>query len=968
MVEALESRTMLSSVAGLDYAYYSGTWTALPNFSSLIAVKSGVTHNADLSIRNADTNYGFTWNGNIDITTAGTYTFYAGSDDGSEISIDGNTVVNNDGIHPYQEMSGSVNLSAGIHTIGIEFFQATTAGQELTISYQGPGIAKEVIPDSVLTCTAPTAVDVAAFGAVGNGVTNDSTAIQNAINATPDGGTLDFDAGKTYLLGAGLNISRPINIEGNGATLLLDTSNSSANNTIFASSPLASTSYTWTGTAGFGVDSFNVAISPNVLLPGDTVFLSLGTDPNDHTQPNYGAVGQVISNTGSVVTLNIGLPTAYANYESALAQGVIPNSIQRITDVIQNVSFKDINFNYVSSTEPDTQIWLTDARNVTMNNLTGVATILANVVDSENCTVSNCNVTLVEDGSSSSGRLVTGWQDDNLQILNNVTSDAYDSANVFLESWARNTIITNLTASYTFSGRSSHDVFHFTGNSYGTIVNGVLINCTSGIDLVLSGAQSAFYQFGTVTVNGPIQFAPLVDIADLINGSTNLNQADTVTSTGSLTIGSNLSDFQVPLCNGVIETMTFTLTSWTGETTIFITNSNGNGANLTTSNLPAGVATAFPQLFGTDYPFDSPSYPAKTMSFYTSTVPANTTLTWSVTYYGTAPTVQTPPSATPISGQASSFDLSVLGNDPAGESSLTYTWSAVSGPAGVAAPTFSINGTNAAKNTIATFSQVGTYELQVTITDPSNLSTTATLNLAVTLATVSAASATPNPVAGSTTSLSILGNDAAGESTLTYTWACVSVPANAPPPFFTANGTNAAKNTTATFNQAGTYTFTATIKDQSGLSTTSTVNVVVGQTVTQMYVQPPKSSIAIGTTPLQYYVIGGDQFSNTINFNNPGAPTVAWSVSGGGTISSTGLFTPSSDGTFTVTAISDGYTAVTTVTVTGTAAPIIITTPIAPVAPVAPIVSPPISGITSAPVAGKHAHHRKPVVHKVKRV
>src|SRR5580704_14204509 len=188
MVEALESRTMLSSVAGLDYAYYSGTWTALPNFSSLIAVKSGVTHNADLSIRNADTNYGFTWTGNIDITTAGTYTFYAGSDDGSEISIDGNTVVNNDGIHPYQEMSGSVNLSAGIHTIGIEFFQATTAGQELTISYQGPGIAKEVIPDSVLTCTAPASVDVGSspYNAVGNGIANDSTAIQNAINATPD--------------------------------------------------------------------------------------------------------------------------------------------------------------------------------------------------------------------------------------------------------------------------------------------------------------------------------------------------------------------------------------------------------------------------------------------------------------------------------------------------------------------------------------------------------------------------------------------------------------------------------------------------------------------------------------------------------------------------------------------------------------------------------------------------------------
>jgi len=950
MIESLETRTMLSTVAGLDYSYYQGTWTALPNFSTLTAIKSGVTHNADLSIRNSDTNYGFTWNGNIDISNSGTYTFYAGSDDGSEISIDGSEVVNNDGIHAYQETSGSVNLSAGLHTIGIEFFQATTSGQELTISYQGPGITKEVIPDSVLTCTAAASVDVSSYGAVGNGTTNDSTAIQNAINATPDGGILLLDAGKTYLLGAGLNVSRPINIEGNGATLLLDSSNSSTNNTIFASSPLASTAYTWTGSVAFGQTSFNVPISTNVLIPGDTVFLQLGTDPNDSSEPNYAAVGQVISNTGSVVTLNIGLPTDYSKYESALAQGNLPNSIQRITDVIQNVNIQDINFNYVSGTTPDTQIWLTTARNVTMNNLTGVATILSNTVDSENCTVSNCNVTLVKDASSSSGRLVTGWQDDGLQILNNVTNDAYDTTNVFLESWARNTTILNLNASYTFSGRSSHDVFHLTGNSYGTYADQIVVNCTSGIDLVLSGAQTAFYEFGKVTVNGPIQFAPLIYVADLINGSVNLNQADTITSTGSLTIGSNWNDYQVPLCNGVIESMTFTITSWTGESTIFITNSNGNGANLTTSNLPAGTPTSFPQLFGTDYPFDSPAYLPKTMSFYTTSVPANTTLTWSVTYYGTAPTVQTPPAATPVPGEAASWDLSVLGNDPAGESSLTYTWSVLSGPAGAAAPTFTVNGTNAAKNTVVTFFQVGTYNLAVTITDPSNLSVSPTLNVVVALAVVKAASATPNPVSGTTASLSVLGNDSAGESTLTYTWASVSTPSNAPPPIFSANGTNAAKNATALFSQAGTYTLTATVTDQSGLSSTSSIIVIVAQTVTQMYVQPPKASIAIGSSPLQYYVLATDQFSNPI-----ASPAVTWSVSGGGTISSSGLFTPTTDGTFTVTAVS-GITATTTVTVTGSAPATISTAPKIPA-----IKAPPVNHLVPGDGIDDDSHKLKPL-------
>jgi hypothetical protein len=223
----------------------------------------------------------------------------------------------------------------------------------------------------------------------------------------------------------------------------------------------------------------------------------------------------------------------------------------------------------------------------------------------------------------------------------------------------------------------------------------------------------------------------------------------------------------------------------------------------------------------------------------------------------------------------------------------------------------------------------------VTITDKSNLSITSSVNVVVNLAVATAASAAPPTVAGETAALSVLGSDSAGESTLTYTWACVSVPANAPPPFFSANGTNAAKNTVATFNQAGTYNFTVTIKDASGISVTSNVAVVVSQTVTTMYVQPPKTTVAAGGNVV-YSVLATDQFSNPIS-----SPAVIWSVSGGGTMNGSN-FLATTAGTFTVTAVSDGYTATTTVTVTGVSSGPVTVNPLQPAGgPSSPVTTPP---------------------------
>jgi rhamnogalacturonan endolyase len=69
--------------------------------------------------------------------------------------------------------------------------------------------------------------------------------------------------------------------------------------------------------------------------------------------------------------------------------------------------------------------------------------------------------------------------------------------------------------------------------------------------------------------------------------------------------------------------------------------------------------------------------------------------------------------------------------------------------------------------------------------------------------------------------LSVLGADDGGESGLRYTWAAISGAGVS----FTANGTNAAKDTTARFLLPGTYTLRVTITDAAGLTATSDVTV-----------------------------------------------------------------------------------------------------------------------------------------------
>jgi autotransporter-associated beta strand protein len=154
--------TVAGTAGGLNYRYYqaaSGTWTVLPDFTSLTPVRQGAVAIPDATPRLRRTNYGFTYSGYFNAASSGLYAFTLRSGDGSVLVIDGTTVISFDGLHDSSQFkSGSIALAAGKHSLELKYFRGappsvnTTAYNDgIGLTYEGPGIALADVPASVFS-------------------------------------------------------------------------------------------------------------------------------------------------------------------------------------------------------------------------------------------------------------------------------------------------------------------------------------------------------------------------------------------------------------------------------------------------------------------------------------------------------------------------------------------------------------------------------------------------------------------------------------------------------------------------------------------------------------------------------------------------------------------------------------------------------------------------------------------------
>ncbi|AMO55090.1 glucoamylase family protein [Endozoicomonas montiporae] len=132
--------------AGLMVSYFEneGRWDVdnLPDLSAMTPEWEVQVSTFHATPRDRATNFGLLYQGWLTVEQSGHYTFYTDSNSPNRLTIDGKKVIEGEaGI----ENSGTIYLPAGEHPVSAEYFQSTGMRQ-FTVSYEGPGVEKKVIP------------------------------------------------------------------------------------------------------------------------------------------------------------------------------------------------------------------------------------------------------------------------------------------------------------------------------------------------------------------------------------------------------------------------------------------------------------------------------------------------------------------------------------------------------------------------------------------------------------------------------------------------------------------------------------------------------------------------------------------------------------------------------------------------------------------------------------------------------
>ena len=135
---------------GVRWQAYEGTFPWVPDFAILPAVAAGTADSPRLDKLPRKQDAGLYFTGYLQIPADGNYTFSLETDSGVVLRIHDATVIDADFDQPdHNAKSGSIRLQAGLHPFRLYYARSSQDAPLLKLSWSGPGIDKEIIPDAV---------------------------------------------------------------------------------------------------------------------------------------------------------------------------------------------------------------------------------------------------------------------------------------------------------------------------------------------------------------------------------------------------------------------------------------------------------------------------------------------------------------------------------------------------------------------------------------------------------------------------------------------------------------------------------------------------------------------------------------------------------------------------------------------------------------------------------------------------
>jgi hypothetical protein len=131
----------------VEYRFYRDAFRKLPDFDAIKPETVGKLDPPllDISLATRPDDFGFVFTGKLIVPEDGEYTFRLDSDDGSRLLIDGNLLIEYDGIHGTgSPRRAKALLSAGRHDFRVEYFQAGS-GKGLVLDWSGPGFRRRLL-------------------------------------------------------------------------------------------------------------------------------------------------------------------------------------------------------------------------------------------------------------------------------------------------------------------------------------------------------------------------------------------------------------------------------------------------------------------------------------------------------------------------------------------------------------------------------------------------------------------------------------------------------------------------------------------------------------------------------------------------------------------------------------------------------------------------------------------------------